>query len=227
MPTPPIYLLADSQLLFWANGDRPFLSKVRDALQTEEPSAAYIGASNGDRREFFSIFASAIALAGIREVHMISSRYGPTDRARLREADILLLAGGDVHLGWQIMHQTGLGDDIVDTHRQGAVLIGVSAGAVQLGLRGWLNDWPISTDDLFDAFGLVPFVVDAHDEANHWARLKAAVELTGPPTQGLGLPAGAGTIYHADSSLEPARKPVVEFRYKGLELVQTVLLPAD
>ncbi|HSH65717.1 MAG TPA: hypothetical protein VLB84_07945, partial [Bacteroidia bacterium] len=67
---------------------------------------------------YFVIFASAMERAGIREAHMVSSRYGDRDRQHLRAADILLLAGGDVHLGWQIMHQSALGDDVVEKHRE-------------------------------------------------------------------------------------------------------------
>jgi hypothetical protein len=48
----PIFLLSDSQLLFWREEDVPFLERVRKAIEEEEPGkeirAAYIGASNGD-----------------------------------------------------------------------------------------------------------------------------------------------------------------------------------
>ncbi|MFZ0834300.1 MAG: peptidase, partial [Mycobacterium sp.] len=44
----PIYLLADSQLLFWKWRDRLLLDAALDGLAHGMPlSAAYIGASNG------------------------------------------------------------------------------------------------------------------------------------------------------------------------------------
>ncbi|MDT5257331.1 MAG: hypothetical protein QOD10_2411 [Mycobacterium sp.] len=55
-PTPPqpLYLLADSQLLFWKRQDRLLLATALDGLARDTPvSAAYIGASNGDRPEFY------------------------------------------------------------------------------------------------------------------------------------------------------------------------------
>src|ERR1700722_17803817 len=53
----PLYLLADSQLLFWKRQDRPLLDASLDGLARDTPvSAAYIGASNGDRPEFYGIF---------------------------------------------------------------------------------------------------------------------------------------------------------------------------
>jgi hypothetical protein len=53
----PLYLLADSQLLFWKRRDRLLLEAGLDAVARDAPlSAAYIGASNGDRPEFYGIF---------------------------------------------------------------------------------------------------------------------------------------------------------------------------
>ena len=57
----PLYLLADSQLLFWKRQDRLLLEAALDALARDTPlSAAYIGASNGDRPEFYGIFKAAV-----------------------------------------------------------------------------------------------------------------------------------------------------------------------
>ena len=54
----PLYLLGDSQLLFWKRRDRLLLEAALDALARDTPlSAAYIGASNGDRPEFYSATA--------------------------------------------------------------------------------------------------------------------------------------------------------------------------
>jgi cyanophycinase len=49
----PLYLLADSQLLFWKRQDRLLLEAALDGLARDTPlNAAYIGTSNGDRPEF-------------------------------------------------------------------------------------------------------------------------------------------------------------------------------
>jgi cyanophycinase len=57
----PLYLLADSQLLFWKRQDRLLLEAALDGLARDTPlSAAYIGASNGDRREYYGIIAAAM-----------------------------------------------------------------------------------------------------------------------------------------------------------------------
>ena len=68
----PLYLLADSQLLFWKRHDRPLLDAALDGLPRDTPlSAAYIGASNGDRPEYYGIFEAAVDAIGITDRRMI------------------------------------------------------------------------------------------------------------------------------------------------------------
>ena len=97
----PLYLLADSQLLFWKRQDRLLLEVALDGLARDTPlRAAYIGASNGDRPEFYEIFEAAMDAIGITDRRMIDSSFGPGDRAFLERAQLIVLAGGDVRLGW-------------------------------------------------------------------------------------------------------------------------------
>ena len=109
----PIYLLADSQPLFWRNKGTRFLSGVRDYVEAETPKAAYIGASNGDNPEFYSIFRAAMEQVHITECRMIPSAPSQDDRSFLLTADIVLLSGGDVELGWNVMKENGLSDCVV------------------------------------------------------------------------------------------------------------------
>ena len=71
----PIYLFADSQLLFWRSKDALFLRSLREVLDEDSPKAAYIGASNGDDPEFYSIFTAAMEGIGIHECRMILSSF--------------------------------------------------------------------------------------------------------------------------------------------------------
>jgi hypothetical protein len=48
----PLYLFADSQLLFWKPQGKLLLEGVVAGHEDQPPAAAYIGASNGDREEF-------------------------------------------------------------------------------------------------------------------------------------------------------------------------------
>lgn len=206
----PIFLLADSQLLFWRDEQgRRFLDRARELIVAEEPEktprAAYLGASNGDAPEFYDLFVGAMAEIGIQDCRHIPSEPTAEDLAFLDEADLILLAGGDVRQGWEIFQRTGLKDRIVKRYYAGAVLVGVSAGAVQLGLKGWDPD----SSALFDTFCLVPFLIDAHDEPS-WSGLLRAVPRAGEHSRGLGIPSGGGALYHPDYSVEPVRHPVAE-----------------
>jgi hypothetical protein len=223
----PIFLLADSQLLFWRDADgRRFLDRARELIAAGEPGrppkAAYLGASNGDAPEFYDLFLGAMAEIGIKDCRHVPAQPTPDDLAFLGEADLILLAGGDVRRGWEAFTEGGLKDKIAERYYAGAVLVGVSAGAVQLGLKGWDEGGPA----LFDTFCLVPFVVDAHDEPS-WSGLLRAVAKAGEHARGLGIPTGGGALYHPDYSVEPVRHPVTEVEVTESGPRQALLFPGE
>jgi cyanophycinase-like exopeptidase len=220
----PVYLLADSQLLFSSPGGRPLLAPAVDA--TQRPRAAYVGAANGDQPEYYSIFEGAMDVVGVRDRGMILSGYSAQDRAYLRSADIIVLAGGDVGLGLRVLRETGMDDDIDERRWEGAVLVGVSAGAVHLGAMGWLGDEPAG-GELVPALGIVPFSVDAHDEAGGWRRLRQLVVRSLPGSVGIGVPTGGGIIHHPDGTVEPVGRSAVEFRQDDGRIVESILYPPD
>lgn len=216
----PLYLLADSQLLFWTHRERPFLQAAVDGLGRETPlTAAYIGASNGDRPEFYEVFEAAMDAVGIGDRRMIAASFGADDRAYLRRARLILLAGGDVRAGWDVFTRTGMREEILARHAAGAVLVGISAGAIQLGRCEPTPDAAASR-----LLQLAPLVVDAHDEREDWARLRAAIRVAGGA--GLGVPAGGGVVVHPDGAVAPVRRPAHAFRLEGTRVVHAVL-PAE
>lgn len=226
-PTPllqPIYLLADSQLLFWKRHGRLLLEDALDGSTGDTRlSAAYLGASNGDRREFYEIFEAAMDPIGITNRRMIDSSFQPEDRAFLERAQLIVLAGGDVNLGWTTFEKTGMEDVIIDRYAHGAVLVGISAGAVQLGRYGIVEESESSATGLLDMFELVPFVVDTHDEQTEWTRLSEAIHLLQGAATGLGIPSGGGVIVRPDASIEPLRRPAHEFRFDGTRVTNSLL----
>jgi cyanophycinase-like exopeptidase len=221
----PLYLLADSQLLFWKRRGKLLLEDIRESLLGARPPAAYIGASNGDRREFYSIFTAAVEAAGFPEHRMIASAFASEDREFLDRAQLILLAGGDVHLGWSTFETTGMKDRILARYAQGAVLVGISAGAVQLGRHGLLDNGESAGLELFDVFNLVPALVDVHDEQREWPRLTSTIRLLEDSITGLGIPTGGGLVFHPDGTAEALRHPVNEFNYDGARVVHSLLMP--
>lgn len=226
-PNPqPIYLLADSQLLFWRKDGQYFLSSITKQLKGDSLRAAYIGASNGDAEEFYNIFQAAMDNIGVANRRRILSSFTPEDRAFLEAADIILLAGGDAEKGWQILKQTGMAELLTTKYRNGVVLIGISAGALQLGVCG-LKEGGSTIEDLYGTLNLIPFIIHAHDEKADWQTLKRTVSIEGCGARGVGIPFGGGMIYHPDGSLEPVRYPLHQFSESGGNLVRAILSPAQ
>ncbi|HTX96721.1 MAG TPA: Type 1 glutamine amidotransferase-like domain-containing protein [Mycobacterium sp.] len=220
----PLYLLADSQLLFWKREDQLILETALDGLVSGRPlSAAYIGASNGDRPEFYEIFEAAVEAAGITNHRMIHSSFGPDDRAYLERAQLIVLAGGDMRRGWNAFEKTGMKDAILCRYAEGAVLVGISAGAIQLGRFGIVEKPDSAAPELIDLFGLVPMVIDAHDEQAEWARLSRTIDSLQGRATGLGIPSGGGAIVHPDATVAPLRRPAHEFRFEGSRVKQSLL----
>ena len=126
---------------------------------------------------------------GITDRRMIDSSFGPDDRAFLERAKLIVLAGGDVRLGWNTFEKTGMKDVILRRYAEAAVLVGISAGAVQLGRYGIVETPESLVPEMLDVFNLVPVVVDTHDERSGWARLSRAIHLLEePPPDSESLP---------------------------------------
>lgn len=226
-PVKPLCLLADSQLLFLREKGDFFLESVREFIESEQPKAAYIGASNNDDPVFYEIFVAAMESIGDFECRMIPSTPTPADIAFLDAADIILLAGGDVKRGWETLVRNGLREMLVRRYFEGVVLIGVSAGAVQLGRHAWSEGVEITKDNLFKTFALFPAVVSVHDEKEGWQDLKDALNALGDKSHGICIPRGGGIIYYGDGFIEPFRYPVQEFSMQGEQLNHNLLLPVS
>jgi peptidase E len=218
-PIRPLFLLADSQLLFSRDGGTLFLDRVRAEIGAEDPRAAYLGASNGDEPAFYDIFVAAMEGIGLRACRHIRAAPSDDDRAFLEEASVIVLAGGDPERGMRAFQESGLADRIIARYAAGAVIVGVSAGAVQLGQR-----FPGAGGQWMDGLRLVPMIVAAHEEPE-WASLDHGVRKAEGAVRGLGIPAGGGAVVHADLSVEPVRRGLVEIALVEDEIRRALLLP--
>lgn len=218
----PLYLLADSQLFFWKSDSDSLAERIRADLDSANPKAAYIGASNGDQVEFYSLFEAAMESMGISDCRLVPSQPSREDTAFLEDADLIVLSGGDVERGWQVFEQNGFKELLPRLRYDGAVLMGVSAGAIQLGLGC------LSTSDQpkqIDMFRFAPFYVGAHDEENDWWDLRALVNLSQADTRAIGIPTGGGAVYQSDGTLEPIRKHLTELTKESARITENVLTP--
>jgi cyanophycinase len=221
-PLKPIYALADSQLLFRRRPDGSlFLDEVVKNLDGKPRSAAYIGASNGDDlRPYHDIFEPAMQQIGAVECLMILSRPMPEEGAFLERADIILLAGGSVEVGWRAFESNGVKELIQRRRLEGALLMGVSAGAVQLG-RGGLTD---DESAVMPTFGFLPFYVGAHEERDDWRSLRKLVNLVPDNLRVIGIPFGGGIVYH-EGEVTPVHKPLFELCVEDGKTSESSIFP--
>ncbi|HEY2360815.1 MAG TPA: Type 1 glutamine amidotransferase-like domain-containing protein [Candidatus Angelobacter sp.] len=218
----PLYLLADSQLLFWKSGEDSLAERIRADLDSSKPSAAYIGASNGDQPEFYSLFQAAMDSMGISHCRAVPSQPSKEDISFIEQADLILFSGGDVERGWRTFEQNGIKELVPRKRFDGAILMGVSAGAVQLGLGCLSNS---AQPKQIDMFRFAPFYVGAHDEGNDWWDLRALVNLSLTDTRAIGIPTGGGAVYQFDGTLEPIRKHLTELTRESATITENVLTP--
>jgi len=159
---------------------------------------------------------------GIDKCRMIPTRPTPDDEAFLEQAGIILLAGGSVEIGWRAFAKNGFKELILRRFFDGAVLIGVSAGAVQLG-RGGLTDDGLK---YFSTFGLLPFHVGVHGESDDWIFLRDTLGFTQNATRGICIPSGGGIIYHWDTgNVEPVCKSVLEISVEDGRSHEAIIFP--
>ena len=220
----PVYLFSDSQLLFRKLDGVCFLNSITEGLKCDSLKAAYIGASNGDLPEFYDLFVAAMENIGIRNCRMIRSTFSKDDHDFLETADIVLLSGGDVERGWNIFEATGLKKAISRKYEEGTILIGISAGAMQLGLCGY-RDEEVQEEQVFDTFQFIPYIIGVHEEKSDWETLSKIILTKKGYVNGIGIPTGGGMIYHADKTVEPIRFPLYEISIKDNHTIQNLLMP--
>lgn len=225
----PIFLLADSQLLFYKSEEGLFLERIKTLLNKEtndvEIKAAYIGASNNDDPQFYEIFEIAMHQIDIINCRMIKSLPDKYDNDFLKSADIILLAGGDTDKGWDVIKRNGWDEIITKKYSAGAILIGVSAGAIQLSVKGYRDHFEnVEKETSFDTLQLVPFIIDVHAD-DDWNNLSKRVEIEEGRIKGYGIPYGAGIIYYPDMSLEAIRFSCIEISNVDNNIERSIILP--
>ena len=162
----PAILIASSQSADRFH-DRAF------ALAPKKPSVAWIGAAHGDTPGGFERTAALLAKRyGARMLHAHCS--SPAEAQQIvSSADFVYLGGGDVRLLTERLRSAGLDETIRRRHADGAVVLGVSAGAIGL-TPAWI-DFPDEEGPptRFPCLGAVPIAVDVHDEESDWEELRA------------------------------------------------------
>jgi len=216
----PMFFLADSRPLFTDYNGQALFTAVLHDNRLPTLKAVYIGAANGDDPAFYQLFEAAMKHHGIENHYMINSGFNAEDRRLLEEADLILLAGGDVLEGWRIIRASGMDNIITRRYYEGAVLAGVSAGAIHLGLYGYDNQ-----NSSFETLKLAPFLIGVHQQETDWKPLRTALSSHPEAITAIGLPAGSGFIYYPDQSIEVLARPISEFRMSDGRLSAGLIFP--
>ncbi|HEX4459467.1 MAG TPA: Type 1 glutamine amidotransferase-like domain-containing protein, partial [Polyangia bacterium] len=143
------------------------------SLAAKNPSVAWIGAAHGDTPGGFERTAGFLGKRyGAAVLHAHCDR---ADEARkiVAGADFVYLGGGDVRVLIDRLRAAGLDEIIRRRHADGAIVLGVSAGAIGL-TPSWL-DFPDEEGPpvRFPCLNAVDIAVDVHDEESDWEELRA------------------------------------------------------
>jgi cyanophycinase-like exopeptidase len=132
------------------------------------------------------------------------------DRAVVDRADLVFVSGGDPTLGAKVLARTGAAGWLREAHARGTPMMGVSAGAIDLG--AWWIDWPEDEDapeeqaDVVPCVGVVPgYVFDTHDEEDGWEELHVASRLLarrGEKSRFLGIPTKGALVFEPHGAME-------------------------
>jgi hypothetical protein len=170
-------------------------------LAGARPLVAWIGAANGDQRAWYERVAKVLRERYGAETEMARS-VGEFDADETRQildaAQMIYLGGGDVSLLAERVRALGLDEQIRRRHQEGALVVGVSAGAIGL-TRYWVqfpeDNYELEEPSRFACIGAVSIAVDCHDEESDWEELRALLaawgrEEPGARVEAYGIPLG-------------------------------------
>ena len=194
-----LIVTADSSLLLGGDWWVEHAGEASRPLAPHRTGAAYLGAANHDDPDYFEIALAAFDRAGFgrSKCRHIKADASSADCAYVAgEAALIILAGGDPMVAWDAFKATGIDVALREAAGAGAVLTGVSAGAINMGLYGVsAGACPCLPDDTFQTLGLLPFAFGAHEEADEWKgllSLLSTVRASSKTISGVGLPFRSG-----------------------------------
>jgi len=183
-------------------------------LAGARPLVAWVGAANDDSLPWFERAATVLRQRYGADMRRVMTSVEDDSQRLVDEAAVIYLPGGDVSLLSQRLRALGLDERIRHRHAAGALVVGVSAGAIGL-TRFWV-EFPEDGRAPYriPCVGALGLAVDCHDEESDWEELRALLEAwqreePGAVVDAYGIPLGgaleiaaAGTVTH----LGPAPK---------------------
>ena len=164
-------------------------------LAGARPLVAWVGAANEDSLQWFERNASVLRQRHGADMRRVLTAFADDSQRLVDEAPVLYLPGGDVAVLAERLRALGLDEKIRRRHAEGALVVGVSAGAIGL-TRYWV-EFPEDGRPPYriPCVGALPIAVDCHDEESDWEELRALLdcwqrEEPGAVVDAWGIPAG-------------------------------------
>ena len=203
-------------------GTQPHLETALRLTRVESPVALYIGAANGDDASFGAALCALVGAAGATKVlwPKVAKRRREAGLARqsLGRVHFVLVGGGDVEAGVDVLRRAELVDPLRAAAARGVVFAGMSAGAIMLGQR-WIR-WPREDagDDeaeTFECLDIAPCSLDTHGEGDEWRETRSFVAVRarelGRKARAYGIPSGGALVVGAGGKMEARGEAVPVF----------------
>jgi cyanophycinase-like exopeptidase len=176
-------------------------SQAISAILDESP-IAFVPAANPDPtygEKFLSYYAELGAPPGyVVPVHDQQSARDPVNYRRLAQAGLIFIGGGDTARLVEAVEGTPVIEAIAEAFDSGAVIVGVSAGAMLLGKWGLSSD----TGKILPGWGWVSdSIIVPHYAAERSLQVRDALRLY-PETVALGIPDSVALALGPDGELE-------------------------
>jgi peptidase E len=220
----PVYLLAGGRgrsiMTTISN-----IQKIIKDIGQQKPVIAYVGtASLKDNWLIFAILSAFIKMGCKCRISrvVIAPRNANLEKAKqiLSKADAVLVSGGYVDVGMQVLQEKKMVGFIHDLAKAGKLFIGISAGSIMISKEWvrWRNPQDDDSAELFHCLGLVPIICDTHAEKDDWIELKTALQLEKTGITGYGITSGAYLKAYPDGRLEAKAGNVARFARRNAKI---------
>ena len=203
----PMALLADSQLLFGGEKGEPLSQWVMDQVAARyadsapdvsgvSKKAVYIGAANGNAIEFYQMATDICRQWGIDSVVHAENVKQLVD-LNVEGIAVVILAGGDVVLGWDFLSQPSVRDWLDHYTQMNGLIIGISAGAIHLA-----STYSKDHNNCVCFLAYCSVNIAAHEEQEGWPSVRSWQQSADDtPSLFIGLPFGGGVLIEPNATL--------------------------
>jgi cobyric acid synthase len=221
----PVFLLADLDSINNISNNQPVLNSVITSLKTANPKAVCISLFTYNITAIQKSVSACMETYGAAYTAHLNENSHMDEFKNIERADVIVLISGKPDLAQKHIQKTGIEGCILNGYHKGAVIFGVSGGAVQLGKLGWTIDKD-NNYLFFEGLNIIPYAINIKDENHEWRALKDIIVNHYHDIHGLGIPGHGGIVHYPDRSIQALNQTSVEFQFVDGKLWQNNIYPA-